>query len=101
MVRNCFGNIKYHRVKFNEHGIVTDGTIVVPTGQNQIAIEWDIRQMLNEKIERGMVDLGQQQQKIGDATAIRSMLQGEIEQLIRVYDPCMSCASHFLKFKWL
>lgn len=89
----------YHRVKFDERGIVTDGTIVVPTGQNQIAIEWDIREMLNQKIERGMVDLGQQPQRIGDAVAIRSMLQHEIEQLIRAYDPCMSCASHFLKIR--
>ena len=24
----------------------------------------------------------------------------EIEKLIRAYDPCMSCASHFLKVDW-
>jgi coenzyme F420-reducing hydrogenase alpha subunit len=24
----------------------------------------------------------------------------EIEKLIRAYDPCMSCASHFLKIDW-
>ena len=24
----------------------------------------------------------------------------EIEKLIRAYDPCMSCGSHFLKVNW-
>ena len=24
----------------------------------------------------------------------------EIEKLVRAYDPCMSCATHFLKVKW-
>ena len=27
-------------------------------------------------------------------------MQWEIEKLIRAYDPCMSCASHFLKIDW-
>ena len=24
----------------------------------------------------------------------------EVEKLVRAYDPCMSCATHFLKLKW-
>jgi len=27
-------------------------------------------------------------------------IQFEIEKLIRAYDPCISCAAHFLKVKW-
>jgi coenzyme F420-reducing hydrogenase alpha subunit len=27
-------------------------------------------------------------------------IQFEMEKIIRAYDPCMSCASHFLKMKW-
>jgi coenzyme F420-reducing hydrogenase alpha subunit len=25
----------------------------------------------------------------------------EVEKFIRAFDPCMSCAAHFLKVKWL
>jgi coenzyme F420-reducing hydrogenase alpha subunit len=30
----------------------------------------------------------------------RHSLEHEMEKLIRAYDPCMSCASHFLKVNW-
>ena len=30
----------------------------------------------------------------------KEVIAFEIEKLIRAYDPCMSCASHFLKIDW-
>ncbi len=27
-------------------------------------------------------------------------IEHEIEKMIRAYDPCMSCASHFLRINW-
>ena len=30
----------------------------------------------------------------------KAKIEYEIEKLIRAYDPCMSCASHFLKINW-
>ncbi len=109
----------YHRVVFNEKGIVTDGTIVVPTGQNQMAIEWDIREMLNQKlantntrhsepVEESPTNVGSypretpttQAQGDKNVDLLRKQLEHEIEQLIRAYDPCMSCASHFLRVNW-
>ncbi|MEW6610510.1 MAG: nickel-dependent hydrogenase large subunit [Patescibacteria group bacterium] len=78
----------YHKVVLDEKGIVTHGDIVVPTGQNQLAIEWDIKMLIEKWLEEG---------KEFDN---KKALEHEIEQLIRAYDPCMSCAAHFLEVTW-
>ena len=54
------------------------------TGQNQINIEADIVTLVN-----GLLP---------DTT--KEIIELEIEKLIRAYDPCMSCGSHFMKVKW-
>ncbi len=65
-------------------GIIDRYEVIVPTGQNQINIENDLKTLIEQNI-----DLNQDQ------------LEHECEKLIRAYDPCMSCASHFLKVKWI
>lgn len=74
----------YHKIVTDENGIVTEGEVVVPTGQNQMNIERDIARLVQELLSM----------KTKDEIAM------EIEKLIRAYDPCMSCAAHFLKVKW-
>jgi sulfhydrogenase subunit alpha len=70
----------YHRYAIDEQGMVIDARIVPPTSQNQKTIEDDLRRF----VERHM-DLSQER------------LQWRCEQVIRNYDPCISCATHFLK----
>jgi sulfhydrogenase subunit alpha len=74
----------FYRVTLSADGTITGGDIVVPTAQNQINIENDVKKLVQDKI-----DLAE------------TALQFEIEKLIRAYDPCMSCAAHFLKLKWV
>jgi coenzyme F420-reducing hydrogenase alpha subunit len=74
----------YHKVALDANGIIKEGEIVIPTGQNQINIEEDIYRLVEELLPK------MPKEKIGF----------EIEKLIRAYDPCMSCASHFLKVSW-
>ncbi|MBI5037967.1 MAG: nickel-dependent hydrogenase large subunit [Candidatus Kerfeldbacteria bacterium] len=74
----------YHRVTIGTDGKVIKGDIVVPTGQNQINIEQDLARRIEELLP-------------SDPDA--DTLQLEMEKLIRAYDPCMSCASHFLKVR--
>ena len=73
----------YHKLEVNEEGMVVEGEIIVPTGQNQITIEYDLKAFLNENIDME-----------------RERLALECERIIRAYDPCMSCASHFLTVNW-
>lgn len=74
----------YHKVNLGAEGIVKEGEIIVPTGQNQINIENDVSTLVNSMLP----------------DTPKEKMQFEIEKLIRAYDPCMSCAAHFLKVKW-
>jgi coenzyme F420-reducing hydrogenase alpha subunit len=70
----------YHRYEIDEDGTILDARIVPPTSQNQLAIEEDLRAV----VEDGL-DLPDEQ------------LSLRCEQTIRNHDPCISCATHFLK----
>lgn len=70
----------YHRYEVAEDGAIVSATIVPPTSQNQRQIELD----LVSTVER-FHDLDDDD------------LQWRCEQAIRNYDPCISCATHFLK----
>ena len=72
--------ILYHRYKLNDDGLILDAKIVPPTSQNQKTIENDLRHYVEQAIE-----LPEEQ------------LTWQCEQAIRNYDPCISCATHFLK----
>jgi len=75
----------YHKIHVGDGGLIKEGEIIVPTGQNQINIEEDIFRLVEELVPN------MPQEKIAF----------EIEKLIRAYDPCMSCAAHFLKLNWI
>lgn len=66
--------------------IVQDGLLVIPTAQNQVNMERDISELVQQNLDDGIE---------------RHTIYHNIEKLIRAYDPCMSCASHFLKLKWV
>lgn len=75
--------ILWHRYEMDKAGIIRAATIVPPTSQNQARIEQDLANAL---------------QKLGlDQAADVLRLHGE--KVIRNYDPCISCATHFLKLK--
>ncbi|MEJ2406932.1 MAG: Ni/Fe hydrogenase subunit alpha [Candidatus Thiodiazotropha sp.] len=84
---NAFGcteaprGILWHRYDVDDQGMVRYARIVPPTSQNQGRIEEDIRNSL-ERLGLDSPD---------DALRLRA------EQVIRNYDPCISCATHFLK----
>ncbi len=69
----------YHRYEIDDEGTILDAKIVPPTSQNQKAIEEDLRGV----VERHL-DVPEQE------------LSLRCEQTIRNYDPCISCATHFL-----
>jgi coenzyme F420-reducing hydrogenase alpha subunit len=74
----------YYKISMDAKGIVKDGSLAVPSQQNQINMELDIKKIVEEKIGK----------KSKEAVVY------DIEKLIRAYDPCISCATHFLKVNW-
>jgi sulfhydrogenase subunit alpha len=73
----------YHRYRLDDEGVILDAKIVPPTAQNQPSIESDMR-----KYVASHLDLD------------REKLTWGVEQTIRNYDPCISCATHFVKIDW-
>src|ERR1035437_6106448 len=82
----------YHKIVLGADGHVADGEVVVPTGQNQVNIEKDVATLVNGLLEKPDYSDG--------SDSAKEKITFEIEKLIRAYDPCMSCASHFLKIDW-
>lgn len=74
--------ILYHRYKVNKEGIIESAKIVPPTSQNQKQIESDLHQFVSLYMNLP-----------------KEELQWKCEQAIRNYDPCISCATHFLKLE--
>ncbi len=70
----------YHRYRVEGDGVIRDATIVAPTSQNQRRIEDDLRAYLPR-----VLDLSNEEAALG------------CEKVIRCYDPCISCATHFLR----
>ncbi|MGF1640438.1 MAG: Ni/Fe hydrogenase subunit alpha [Rhodospirillales bacterium] len=72
--------ICYHRYRLDDEGRIVVATIVPPTSQNQKQIERDLRGVVEANLQLPDADL-----------------QWRCEQTIRNYDPCISCATHFLR----
>ena len=74
----------YHMAKVNEEGLIEDYDVIVPTAQNQINIENDLRDYFDKNLDKD-----------------EETLRMDAESIIRAYDPCMSCATNFLKIDWI
>jgi coenzyme F420-reducing hydrogenase alpha subunit len=72
--------ILYHRYTIADDGTIRDAKIVPPTSQNQKTIEADLARLVPKFIKKTDEEL-----------------LWRCEQAIRNYDPCISCATHFLK----
>jgi sulfhydrogenase subunit alpha len=62
----------------NDKGMITDYDVIVPTSQNQINIENDLKKYFNENLHKE-----------------KEELRLDAEKIIRAYDPCMSCQQTF------
>jgi coenzyme F420-reducing hydrogenase alpha subunit len=74
--------ILYHRYEADAAGMIRHASIIPPTSQNQLQMEHDLLRIAPKLVN------------LPDAAAAL-----EAERVIRNYDPCISCATHFLKLK--
>ena len=72
--------VLFHRYELDPAGLIGSARIVPPTSQNQAAIEDDMRAVVQARLD------------LDDAA-----LTAVCERAIRNYDPCISCATHFLR----
>ncbi len=74
--------ILYHRYEVGADGVIRQAKIVPPTSQNQGRIEEDLRGFVPRVLDRPNKEAA-----VG------------CERVIRCYDPCISCATHFLRLE--
>lgn len=72
----------YHRYHIADSGLIREARIIPPTSQNQKAIEADLRQFAEANLHLN-----------------KEQLTWQCEQVVRNYDPCISCSCHFLNLK--
>jgi len=70
----------YHHYTIDDDGVIQDARIIAPTSQNQKAVEKDLLGFVQKNLHLSQEDLTWQ-----------------CEQMVRNYDPCISCSCHFLK----
>lgn len=72
----------YHRYQIDDNGMIQFAKITPPTAQNLPRIEADLFELAPKLID------------MPEAEATLTA-----EHLVRAYDPCISCATHFLKLR--
>ncbi len=72
----------WHSYRIDEEGTILEARIVPPTSQNQSTIEEDLHALVDRN-----VDLPDEPLRL------------RCEQAIRNFDPCISCATHFLSLE--
>jgi sulfhydrogenase subunit alpha len=72
----------WHRYEIDDRGRIASARIVPPTSQNQPAIEHDLAHLIGHSLHLDDDDL-----------------EAVCEQAVRNYDPCISCATHFLDMR--
>jgi sulfhydrogenase subunit alpha len=74
--------ILYHRYRVDQEGTILEAKIVPPTSQNQKTIEQDLGEFVPKFLNLA-----------------EDNLRWQCEQAVRNYDPCISCATHFLRLE--
>ena len=91
-VKECTGvgscdvprGILFHDYDIGDDGLITGANCVIPTGQNYANMEADMRALVPQILDRPEPE-------------ITLMM----EMLIRAYDPCISCSTHFLEVEFV
>ncbi len=73
--------ILFHDYEYDAEGICTSANCIIPTNQNHANIQEDMDKLVPEMLEQGR---NQKEMELG------------LEMLVRAYDPCISCSTHYL-----
>jgi len=76
--------ILYHDYSFDEKGCITKANVITPTAMNCANIEKDFRVAVGRLV-----------------TERKKNLEAPLELIARAYDPCISCAVHLVKVRFL
>ncbi len=75
--------ILFHRYAFDENGLCTSANICIPTGQNHGNIQHDFEALVPQVLPSGQEET-----------------ERLLKMLVRAYDPCISCSTHYLDVRF-
>lgn len=75
----------FHEYGLDSKGRIESANLIIPTGQNLANIEEDMRALVKQLLQAGKT---------------KEEMTLQLEMLVRAYDPCISCATHFLDVEW-
>jgi coenzyme F420-reducing hydrogenase alpha subunit len=76
--------ILFHEYEFDKKGNCVAADICIPTNQNHANIQKDFEKLLPEILDEG-----------------EKGIRLKLEMLVRAYDPCISCSTHFLNVQFV
>lgn len=76
--------ILFHAYEFDKKGECTWGNCCIPTNQNHANIQADFEKLVPQFMEEG-----------------EDALRQKMEMLVRAYDPCISCSTHYLNVEFV
>jgi coenzyme F420-reducing hydrogenase alpha subunit len=76
--------ILFHDYTYNKQGICTKANCVIPTNQNHNNIQKDMEAFAPELLEKS-----------------KEEITLNLEMLVRAYDPCISCSTHYLDVQFV
>ncbi|HNT29967.1 MAG TPA: Ni/Fe hydrogenase subunit alpha [bacterium] len=77
--------ILFHEYEYDDEGFCLGGNCIIPTNQNHANIQQDFNKLVPEMLA---ADKSEAEMTLG------------LEMLVRAYDPCISCSTHYLDIKF-
>jgi coenzyme F420-reducing hydrogenase alpha subunit len=74
----------FHEYQIGEDGLIQEANCIIPTGQNLGNIDRDMRALVPTLL-----------------TESEDQIRLKMEMLVRAYDPCISCSTHFLNVEFV
>ena len=75
--------ILFHNYQTDENGIIENANCIIPTNQNTGNIEYDMMKLVPEILDKSDEEITL-----------------SAEMLVRAYDPCISCSTHFMDIRF-
>ena len=76
--------ILFHKYEFDDEGICTKANLCIPTNQNHANLQDDLNAFVPQIIDKEQDEI-----------------RLSMEMLVRAYDPCISCSTHFLNVEFV
>jgi sulfhydrogenase subunit alpha len=73
----------FHEYTYDENGMIVKANCVIPTNLNHNNIQLDMEKLVPERLAEG-----------------EKALAFTLEMLVRAYDPCISCSTHYLDIEF-